>query len=176
MGKRSRKRAALEGSAGRASGSTRAERDAARKQRARAARQGRPAPRPRRGRPGIDERPPAPWGQFPLSELLVLAGLGLMIWGFVGWDDSGKRKFAAGVALASLGGLELSIREHLAGYRSHTSLLAGVVAFAVVTGLALGPGPHLLGPLLLIGVVVFAVCFFGLRQLFKRRSGGLGFR
>ena len=33
---------------------------------------------------------------------------------------------AAGVALASLAGLELSIREHLAGYRSHSTVLAGV--------------------------------------------------
>ena len=29
---------------------------------------------------------------------------------------------------------------------------------------------------LLIGAVVFGVCFYALREMFKRRSGGLGFR
>ena len=83
MGKRSRKRVA-EGSA--AEGTTRAERDAARRERARAARPAGAAPRrPTRARgvrPPAEERPPALWHPFPLSELLTLAGIGLMIWGF----------------------------------------------------------------------------------------------
>ena len=29
---------------------------------------------------------------------------------------------------------------------------------------------------LLIGAVVFGVCFYALREVFKRRSGGFGFR
>ncbi|MDQ3720642.1 MAG: VOC family protein [Actinomycetota bacterium] len=63
------------------------------------------------------------------------------------------------------------MREHLAGFRSHTTLLAGAAAFAVVTVLALGPGPHTLGVLLIIGALVFAACFHALRLLFRRRSG-----
>lgn len=133
-------------------------------------------PRGRPGRPGIDERPPAPWGSFPLSELVVLLGIVLMGWGLLSWESNGNVKFAAGLAVASLAGLELSVREHLAGFRSHTTLLAGAAAFAVVSVLALAAGPRTLWVLLAIAAAVFAAAFYGLRQVFKRRSGGLGFR
>jgi hypothetical protein len=166
MGRRSRKRAATGGPA---TPTTRAERDAARR-----ARGDKPKRRP--GRPTIDERPPAPWGNFPLSELVILLGIALMSWGLFSWDSDGNLRFAAGLGLASLGGAELSLREHLAGYRSHSSVLAGVTAFLVVTVLALGPGPNRLWMLVLIGAAVFAAAFYGLREVFKRRSGGLGFR
>lgn len=176
MGRRSRKRALAD--AGAASGpaepaTTRAERDAARRARA-GSTQRKPAPRP--GRPRIDERPPAPWGNFPLSELVILLGIGLMTWGLFSWSSQGNLRFGAGLALASLGGLELSLREHLAGYRSHTSLLAGAAGLLVVTVLALGPGPHVAWALLVVFAAVFGVAFYTLRELFKRRSGGLGFR
>lgn len=167
MGRRSRKRAATGG--GPAEATTRAERDAARR-----ARGDKPKRRP--GRPTIDERPPAPWGNLPLSELVILLGIALMTWGLFSWDSDGNLRFAAGLALASLGGAELSLREHLAGYRSHSSVLAGVTAFLVVTVLALGPGPNRLWMLVLIGLAVFGAAFYGLREVFKRRSGGLGFR
>ena len=166
MGRRSRKRAAV--------GATRAERDAARRARVATGAVARPRPRP--GRPSIDERPPAPWGSFPLSELVVLLGLVLMAWGFFTWRGGGHLRVIAGLALASLAGLELSLREHLAGYRSHSTLLAGVCAFAVVTALALGPGPHVLWALLIVALVVFGVALYWLRELFKRRSGGRAFR
>jgi hypothetical protein len=178
MGRRSRKRVADVPAA------TRAERDAARRARravtaadspARAARSGRPR-RTRPGRPTIDERPPAPWGNFPLSELLVLGGIVLMAWGLATWSGNGNTRFAAGLVLASLAGLEISLREHLAGYRSHTTLLAGAAAFLAVTALALGPGPNRIWVLLVAAAVVFAGAFAGLRQLFRRRSGGLSFR
>ena len=167
MGRRSRKRAAA---------STRAERDTARRERGAAGTAATARPRRRPGRPGIDERPPAPWGEFPLSELVILLGIVLMGWGLLSWRSSGNVKFGAGLAVASLGGLELSVREHLAGFRSHSTLLSGAAAFAVVSILALGPGPHLLGALVIIGAAVFGASFYGLRRLFRRRSGGLGFR
>ena len=37
--------------------------------------------------------------------------------------------------------------------------------------LALGPGPNTLGVLVIIGALVFGGSFYGLRQLFRRRSG-----
>src|SRR5947208_9012385 len=123
MGRRSRKRAA--------DTTTRAERDAARRARASATgTAGRS--RPRAGRPTIDERPPAPWGSFPLSELLVLVGLVLIGWGIFSGKGHEER-LAAGIVVAALGGAELALREHLGGYRSHTTLLAGRAAFAGVT-------------------------------------------
>jgi hypothetical protein len=165
MGRRSRKRAAET--------TTRAERDAARRARAAASQPARPRRRP--GRPSVDERPPAPWGNFPLSELLVLVGILLIAWGVLS-GKGGEERLAAGIVIAALGGAELALREHLAGYRSHTTLLAGVAAFAVVTAVALGLGPVRLWLLVLIAAAVFGSTFYWLRELFKRRSGGLGFR
>jgi hypothetical protein len=160
MGRRSRKRGE----------STRAERDAARQERA-----GQQRPRPRPGRPSIHERPRAPWGNVPLSELVILIGIVLILWGAVKGSD-GERFIFAGLVIASLGGGELALREHMAGYRSHSSLLAGAAAFLSVTAVALGLGPVKLWVLLLLGVAVFAATFYAMRELFKRRSGGLGFR
>jgi hypothetical protein len=168
MGRRSRKRAAEEG--------TRAERDAARRERSQAVARGRPVPRSRPGRPGVEERPPAPWGSFPLSELVVLLGILLMLWGLVTWEGGGAVRFGAGLAVAALAGAELSLREHLAGYRSHTTLLSGVAAFVVVGVLTLTAGHSRLWMVALVAALVFGVSFYGLRELFKRRSGGLGFR
>jgi hypothetical protein len=132
------------------------------------------AERPPRRRP--PERPPAPWGRFPLVELCVLLGMGLLIAGFFVQGTRGATMIAAGVALASLAGLEVSIREHWAGYRSHSTVLAGVVTvIALATGYFLLPA-GLLAVNLLIGAVVFGICFYTLREVFKRRSGGFGFR
>jgi hypothetical protein len=154
MGRRSRKRGGV---------TTRAERDAARR-----------APAARR--PRASERPPPLWGSFPLSELVILLGIVVMVWGFLSGRDRGEERVAAGLVLASLGGGELALREHLAGYRSHSALLAGVAAFVVVTAVALTLGPVKVWVLLLAGAAVFGGAFYGMRELFKRRSGGLGFR
>jgi hypothetical protein len=155
MGRRTRKRGGQ---------TTRAGRDAAR----------RTAPPSRR--PPSSERPPAAWGSFPLSELVILLGIVVMVWGFLSGQDRGEERVAAGLLLASLGGGELALREHLAGYRSHSALLAGVAAFVVDTAIALGLGPVKVWVLLLIGAAVFGAVFYAMRELFKRRSGGLGFR
>jgi hypothetical protein len=164
MGRRSRKRG----------DSTRAERDAARLERARRQQLGASAPR-RPGRPSLHDRPEAPWGGFPLSELVIFLGIVLILVGAVQGTD-GARFIAAGLVIAGLGGGELALREHMAGYRSHSSLLAGAAAFVVVTAVALGLGPVKLWVLVLLGIAVFAATFYAMRELFKRRSGGLGFR
>jgi hypothetical protein len=164
MGRRSRKRGE----------STRAERDAARLERARRQELG-STPPPRPGRPSLHERPTAPWGSFPLSELVIFLGIVLILVGAVQGTD-GSRFIVSGLVIAGLGGGELALREHMAGYRSHSSLLAGVAAFVVVTAVALGLGPVQLWVLVLLGIAVFAATFYAMRELFKRRSGGLGFR
>ena len=183
MGKRSRKRADG-GGTGVADdgGSTRAERDAARRARAERMRKGLPEPASaRRGgssrRPALDERPPPLWAPFPLTELLVLAGIVLMVWGFLeGGGRSANAKLAAGLAIASLAGMELAIREHVTGFRSHTTLLAGAIAIVTILVLGLGIGLNMLGSLLIAAAVAFVSSFYALRQLFKRRSGGVAFR
>jgi hypothetical protein len=145
---------------------TRAERDVAR--------QARSAPRQRpRGRTRPEDRPPAPWGSFPLVEVLVLIALVLLVWGFV---SRRGLVVAAGLGIGSVAGLELSIREHFAGFRSHTSLLAAAVAFVsiVITSLLTSGGTRLI--VLPIAGAVFLLAFWLLRRAFMRRTGGVGFR
>jgi hypothetical protein len=178
MGRRSRKRGGV-AAAPSDEGTTRAERDAARRARAARMREGKPAPAAtRRGsaRPSLDERPPPLWAPFPLTELLVLAGIVLMVWGFLSAGGEANRKLAAGLAIASIAGLELAIREHVTGFRSHTTMLAGIVAIATIVLLVLVAGLNVLGPLLIAAAVVFAGSFYGLQRLFKARSGGHAFR
>lgn len=164
MGRRSRKRG----------DSTRAERDAARRERA-AAGDAPARPRPRPGRPSAASRPRAPWGNFPLSELVILVGIVLIVLG-AARGSGGEEMLVAGLVIASLGGGELALREHMAGYRSHSSLLAGVAAFVAVSVVALGLGPVQVWVLFVLGIGVFGATFYAMRELFKRRSGGLGFR
>ncbi len=181
MGKRSRKRADGGGTGvAEDGGSTRAERDAARRARAERMRKGLPEParvRDANRRPKLDERPPPLWAPFPLTELLVLAGLVLMVWGFLeGGGQAANAKLAAGLAVASLAGLELAVREHVTGFRSHTTLLSGVIAIATILALNLIGGVATLGPLLVAALFAFAGSIFALRRLFRSRSGGVSFR
>ena len=81
----------------------------------------------------LDEAPPAPWGSFPLVELAVLVGLIMLVLGFFFVEGNrGPILVATGLALGSIGGLELTIREHFSGFRSHTMMLAGVPALIVL--------------------------------------------
>lgn len=119
-----------------------------------------------------DERPPAPWGSFPLAELVILAGIVCLVVGIVGGQP---KVLGVGVALAGLGGMEVAIREHFAGYRSHTTLLAGFV-FVVVVGALYYFAGQVLAVALPIGAVAFLLAFWLARRAFQRASGGLSFR
>jgi hypothetical protein len=176
MGKRSRKRGGGVDVA--TSPTSRAERDEARRRRAeaveRAKADGRPARKRRPGKTSFEDRPPAPWGSFPLVELSVLVGIILLVAGFVVRGERGITMVLGGMALASLGGLELSIREHFAGFRSHTTLLAGAIALAAMAATYFSTKDRIV--VLLVGVAVFLGAFLLMRQVFVRRSGGVGFR
>jgi hypothetical protein len=121
--------------------------------------------------------PPAPWGSFPLSELIVLVAVVMLVAGFVIAPPRGTALLGTGLVLGSLAGLELAIREHFAGYKSHTLLLAGAVGVAVVAGLYfLGPGSLTIWMAVLAGCIAFAVCVWLLIGAFRRRSGGASYR
>src|SRR4051812_12182265 len=177
MGKRSRKRGG--GVEVAVSPTTRAERDAARRRRAEAlARreaEGRPAPRRRPGRTSFEDRPPAPWGSFPLVELCVLVGIILMVAGFIVRGQRGTTMVIGGMALASLGGLELSIREHFAGFRSHSTLLAGAVALASIAAAYFVSDKDRV-VMVSVAAIAFAGAFLLFRRVFVHRSGGVAFR
>lgn len=157
----------------------RAERDAARAEEKRGA-MGRGSGGGRRAAsPG---RPPPPWGSFPLTELVILLGLALAVIGFVAGIEEGRGRtlFVAGIVLGILGGLETSVRDHFAGYRSHTTLLSSVAAVAAIVVLTLllrivAPSVPVVA-MFAVGVLVFAAVFPLLRRTFQRRSGGLSFR
>jgi hypothetical protein len=150
-----------------ARGSTRAERDEARRRRAQEA-----AAAAR----DEDDRPPAPWGKFPLTELVVLLALIMFVLAFIVRGDRGKTLLGAGLALGSLGGLEVTIREHFAGYRSHTTMLAGAAAIVTIVVVLLIVHPIKLWIVALIALAVFGGTFWAAREAFKRRSGGLPFK
>jgi hypothetical protein len=119
-----------------------------------------------------DQRPPAPWGNAPLAELVILAGIVSLVIGVIGGNPT---TIGVGVALAGLGGLEVAIREHFAGWRSHTTLLAGA-AFVFTTGLVFYAADQILAVALGVGAIAFAIVFYLARRAFQRASGGLSYR
>lgn len=174
MGRRSRKRIG-EGGDALSGGSTRAQRDAARRERAEAAKAGAPVRRAG-GRRTSQERPPPPWGRFPLSEIAVFLSIVFIVGSFFVRGTSGGVMFIAGLLLGSLAGLEVAVREHFAGFRSHSTLLAGSLGVLTITVVALAAGQLFVPILLATGLAVFGIAFWALREAFRRRSGGVGFR
>jgi uncharacterized integral membrane protein len=93
----------------------------------------------------------------------------------IGIAGQSPTAIGVGVVLAALGGLEVSLREHLAGYRSHTTLLAGTV-FVLVTGALFYLANLILAVCLGVGAAAFLASFYALRRAFQRASGGLSFK
>jgi hypothetical protein len=100
----------------------------------------------------------------------VLVGIVMLITGFIVGGTRGTTLIGTGIALAALAGLELSIREHFAGYRSHTTLLAAVTAAGVIGALYfladVAPGASLA-----VAAVVFGLAAWALTRAFRARSG-----
>jgi hypothetical protein len=115
------------------------------------------------------------WGTFPLTEIVIFIGVILLIAGFFTPPPQGFVMIAVGLALASLAGLELSIREHFAAYRSHTLLLSaaiGVPLFgALFVATKLNPGICVAA-----GLVAFGGAAWLFASAFRRRSGGALYR
>jgi hypothetical protein len=131
--------------------------------------------RPVRRKARLADAPQAPWHPVPLVELSIFAGLILVIVGIA--TDPGEPRATllfGGLALISLASLELSIREHFAGYRSHTALLSASAAVAVVVPLYFTKLPQ--EALLVVALVVGIVAFRALRSIFERRAEGMSWR
>lgn len=102
----------------------------------------------------------------------MFAGIVMLAIGIFGGSPTA---IGVGVVLAGLGGLEVAAREHFAGYRSHTTLLAGT-AFVLVTGGLFYLGGQILAVSLAVGAAAFIASFVALRRAFQRASGGLSFK
>jgi hypothetical protein len=121
------------------------------------------------GLPITEDRPKAPWHPFPLVELCVLAGIVLLVLGLISHDSPhGRAMIVAGLALGSLGGLDTAAREHFAGFRSHTMVLAGVPAVALAAILYFLSVPWI--ALVLAAGLVFAVSLRLLWRAYERRA------
>jgi hypothetical protein len=137
-----------------------------------------PAPPPRRTRQAApatgatDDRPPAPWGSFPLNELIILLALCMLVASFVVDGTRAGALFAVALILGSLATVEFAVREHFAGYRSHSALLAAVPAVIALGLLFYFAPPGLPVPVrIAIGGLVFGLCFWVLTAAFRNRTG-----
>jgi hypothetical protein len=134
-----------------------------------------PAPKPPTARRRKDGPPPAPWGDFPLSEIVIFIGIVLLIAGFFVAPPQGFVMIAVGLGLGSLAGLELSIREHFAAYRSHTLLLSAAVGVPVF-GLLFVATKFSPAICVAVGALAFGGAAWVFASAFRRRSGGALYR
>jgi hypothetical protein len=134
----------------------------------------RPAPRTATYKARREDAPQPAWAPFPLTEICILVSIVLLGLGFV--SDGSRRGvlLGGGFVLVTLAAGELSVREHFAGYRSHSALLAGICAVLAAIPFWLLPVPQEV--VLAVGVLTFVGALLGFRRAFMRRSGGVGFR
>ena len=119
----------------------------------------------------MEERPKPPWHPVPLAELCALFGLVLLVLGALNFDsDRGRAMLLVGVALGSLSGLDTAAREHFAGYRSHTTVLAALPAVITAAALYFAAAPW--AAVVPAAVAVFAGAVWLLRRSFVRRVRG----
>jgi hypothetical protein len=121
------------------------------------------------------DRPQAPWHPLPLSELLILVGAIATVIGLSrsrhGFAAGGPT-LLAGVGAVLIGTVEVALREHRGGYRSHTlilSLLPVIVfhtAVVLIVAAFVAPPRALTVGLLPVDVALFAILFKLLRARF----------
>ena len=102
---------------------------------------------------------------MPVSEIAIFAGLvALIVWLIRG----GTSTLVVGLIVCTIGVLEFTSREHFAGYRSHTTLLAAIpalgIAIAVIS--VIGDRRDRAPLLLVIAGPIYALLFWQLRKRF----------
>ena len=102
-----------------------------------------------------------------MSEIAIFAGLvGLVVWLVA---RLGTPALVVSLVVCALGVVEVTAREHLSGYRSHTTLLAAIPSVALGIGIVslIGTEHRNRGPVLLaVAVPVFALMAWWLRRRF----------
>jgi len=117
-----------------------------------------------------DERPRAPWHPLPLSELLILIGLIATVIGLRRANSgfsAAAPTLAVGLGAVLIGTLEVTVREHRSGFRSHAMLLAALPVVVLHTAIAVvvSTTAHVPWLALNVGLLVADVAAFAL--LFK---------
>lgn len=100
-------------------------------------------------RDGI-ERPDPVWAPFPLTEIAMAFGIVLFALGYFATADRSPELLRAGALVLVLAVAELCVREHFAGFRSHSILLALLPVTAVHTLVAYAVTASWRGPLALV--------------------------
>lgn len=127
-------------------------------------------------RPSSHERPRAPWHPLPLSELLILVGAIATVIGLRRSSSglsAGAPALVAGLAAVLIGTVEVTLREHRSGFRSHALLLAAlpVIVFhsaVVLVVAAFTPVSRALNVgLVVLDLALFALLFKLLRARFE---------
>lgn len=115
------------------------------------------------------ERPRGLFGPLPVSEGLIVLGLVLVAVGLSRGQSDGQDPMLGGLGLAAVGVVELTLREHLAGYRSHALLLAFLPVVALQLAASVVGLPSWARVLVLaVDLVVFLLVFRLLRATFLR--------
>ncbi len=117
----------------------------------------------------VGERPRAPWHPLPLSELLILVGaIGVLVG--LSRGESGLAVLIAGLAAVLIGTVEVTLREHLSGYRSQTLILTLLPTILLFTGVVLltRPPRAVILVLLVLDLALGVFLFRWLRGRFLR--------
>jgi hypothetical protein len=114
-----------------------------------------PAPAPPRRPSRLDVRDGIPrpdpiWAPFPLTEIAMGVGIVLFLAGAASGGANGTRVLGIGVIVLAVAVAELCLREHFAGFRSHSLLLALLPVTAVHTFVVLLVTRDWHGPLALV--------------------------
>ena len=100
----------------------------------------------------------------------MLAGIVLLVLGLINFDsERGRAMLVAGMLLGSLGGLDTALREHFSGYRSHTTILAGLVGVALAAALYFA---QVVWPAVVVAAIVgFGLAVWLFARAYTRRAG-----
>lgn len=117
--------------------------------------------------------PPGPWGSFPITEITIAVGIVIVVVALVGGATPRSPRFVAGALVCAAGVVELMVREHMSGYRSHTLLLSFLPVVAVQGLIAVAhPAPAVQAAFIAVDFVLFAVSFQIWQRIYKRVKQG----
>jgi hypothetical protein len=116
-----------------------------------------PRPPPRyEVRDGI-ARPQPIWHPIPLTEIGILAGMVIFLVGYFASADRSPTLIALGAILLAIVVGEMCLREHFAGFRSHSILLALLPVTVIHTFIAYAITPDWYGPIVFGADILAAV-------------------
>lgn len=117
------------------------------------------------------ERPDAIWAPVPVNEIFNLLGVILIVVGLTRGQVDGQSALILGAVLCAISAFELSLREHLSGFKAHSLLLSILVAAALGILVVLIGGRSAIASLsaLVVVAVAFGLGIQGWSRLYAQR-------